>query len=729
MKTLSITLASTFTILLVSVYIYISTQLDAEEIRITTIKKIEENFPHLRVNLGELSLEFGQSIILKTDNLELKTESDESLFKVKKANFKIPVFSILLGGGNIEVDITSPVLFYEYSDKVSLWEKALKDNTAKKLIEIKEVEEYILPAFLANSTLAIRLHDSEIVYKKNDLIKRSIINKLVVKNLGVNSNAAYEIKSNLSYPMSESKTLNFHTFIVGSINFMDYLESKTLPIKSSYKLENIGIEGHGDSIPMITGNIEILLNEKGEMNLKNSLRLEKTTLKHDLVLNASEFKVNELSGKVILSEFSPILMALDTPLKIREGEVDFKGTIQGDEKGYIGKVDINVNEMKGSLPGTEFTALGNLSLSNQEMALTSTVKLYEGTLNAESQMNYNINDKGSLENKIKDLKSKIKVEGVKLKSEDLKGFFSYHNDGIFLLPFFLILPNSTSSIELENSTLDQKKLTADISTQVNGSRLKVDKFKINYDQGEMKGKISGLHYKDGFNSKWNLNLKKFPSTFFAALIAEDNIFIDGPLDGKITGPFSIKDDQKIFDLKIGLESKGGSFTGVNLNDEYEQKKKAFSEIPILGSEIKWRETKLSNEYEILKLNTVIKDGLAKFSSIKLVTDKKLINLDLKGKLNFDKAQESLIEGKLKDKLGLSSYLKKKIAMKSVPIAFKGMGTDLSFDNTYMIDKFGRHFKGKEGKAQVEKVIDENVDKFIKGESGKTIKKLIKGFLK
>ena len=734
MKTLIAIVLGIVTCTVIGVYIYVSTQLDTKELRLIVLQKIEKNFPHLEANIGEISLELGQSIELKSNTIEVSTKDKDPLLTVKDVTIKVPIFSIILGGGNIEVDISSPNFFYHMGKKQTNWDKALKDNTAAELFRFEKAQELIIPAFMANSTLALRLHDSQFIHKdEKEVTKKTSISKLVIKNLGLNSNAAYELKSNFNYLLKNGDRLSFHSFIVGSINFSEYLTNKNLPIKASYKFDEISINGFGEVLPMINGSIDAEIDKEGITNLTNTLRIDKSNIKHQVKINNKELYLSALNAKVFLSDLNAVFSYLKFPMKINEGELLVTGELTAKKEGYFPKINVLVKELKGVLPGTEYKASGELAIATGVAKLMGRANLYDGSITVDSNLNFIAHEDLALDKKVKSLKTSFTLADMKLTSGSLSQIFISNSnkkeEDHVLWPVFFVIPNSEVTAEIVNSKLDQKKLTLDLAIKTNKKKAKVNNFKINFDRGilDVAGDVN--LYEDGINSKWNIKAKNFSSQVFRSFIDKENPFLVGEFNGGVRGPYSVKSGQSIYDFKFSLESKKGVLTGINLNEEFNNFKKEIATIPLVGSEIKWKNTKLSNDYVDVKFEGVLKDQNFKIEKFKYMAQAKSMSIDAKGNIALDEDEPSKLTGTFKDDLGLSDYMKAKFAMKTIPFAVTGKGTHLSLDQDYTRNKFLEHLKGKEGKAKVEKAIDENVDKYIKGDSGKQLKKLIKGFLK
>lgn len=719
------------------VYIYVSTKLDTNELRVTTIHKIEKYFPNLKAEIGDLNLEFGQSIELNSNLLKISNKDEEELLEIRNISLKVPLFSILLGGGNIEVDIYDPKIYVEKDKSHSSWTEGLKGNKAKDLFHFESPEEVVIPAFLVNSTLALRFHNSEILVKdlENNSERKTLVSKFVIKNVGVNSNAAFELKSDFYFKLRNKDSLQFHSFLVGSINLSEYLRSQKLPIKSTYKLEKIAIKEGGELVPMLRGSIDATVDNTGALTLSNSLRGERSTIKHKFSMNKNGIKFGDIKATIFLSELNPILAYLNFPLDVKLGELNISGDFSADKLGYYPMLTASINNVEGKLTDSDYSSNIELKLDKESAEVKGQANLYDGSVTWESHLIYQLNENTALDRRIKSLDTTIKMADLKLSSDSLRRIilrnerFKDPDSTNILLPLFFVLPNSRVNAELVNSKFDNKSMSFEAKIKTNKGMSQIKNMKLDFGDGRVVVNGEAKHYSDGVNTKWKATMKNFSSGILKPFLRENEPFLLGDFNGKVEGPFSIRNGKKIYDFKINLESKKGVLIGINLNDEFDGIRSEISKVPLLGSDIKWKDSTISNDYKNVVFKAIAKDGVLNVSKTKYQSKDDLLFVNTSGKIFLESSKESLIEGTLYDKLGVSEYLKTKLGMKSIPIALSGPGREVKVDRDYTINKFTEHMKGKEGKKKVEKVIDENVDKYIKGEGGKQIKKLLKGFLK
>ncbi len=728
-KTIITILIAIFLIIVAATYAYVASQLDTKELRLNVIQKIEKTFPNVKASLGEFNVEFGQSLELKTDSLKINLKDNTELLDVGLLTIKVPIFSILLGGGNVEIDIDRPKFFYRKKEEGSNWSLGLRDHKINELIHIDRPEEILLPAFLANSTLAIRLNSLELIREEEKIE----IKKFVLKNLGLNSNAAFELKTDFNYILENNDNLVFSTFIVGSIDLSAYLETKSLPFKTSYRLDGIAIKGREEMAPRLNGNLEGSLSKDGSISIKNSARLERSNFKHNILIDSKKILIDEIVGNLALSELNPFISYKNIPLTINSGDLNIKGSLLFESKRVEPKIEVTLDSVKGTIPGSNYNASGELKLTEEKWGYKALINMFDGSTSIEGNADIQLNEGSSLEEKIIRMNSIIKMADLKLNSEAINEFITGTSEEVktssLKWPFLLVIPNSTLDAEMVNSKWDEKLFGLNLSVKTKDLSTQLEKMEINFDKGSIKATGDAGVFADGINSRMKINLNNFDTAIVRNLIDPMTPFLIGEVSGLVEGPISVKDSEEIYDLKVSLNSKSGVLVGIDLDKEFKSLRSEIEKLPIVGKGIEWKKKDITNRYKNASLDMIVKDGKIEIKKMKINTEDNNLKINSSGKISLDDNEESLIEGTLIDDLGIKDYLKKNFAMKSVPFALKGKGRKINIDESYTMDKFMGHLKGKEGKAQVEKTIDANVDKYIKGENGKKIKSLLKGLLK
>ena len=120
-----------------SLILFISSKINPELIRKKTISAIEESLPKAKAEIGEIDYSLGASISLNVKNFSLKIKkTGELLTNLKEFEVKIPVFSILTGGGVIDIVANSPSVYVVQKGEYLNWSEI--NSVQKKEIKVED---------------------------------------------------------------------------------------------------------------------------------------------------------------------------------------------------------------------------------------------------------------------------------------------------------------------------------------------------------------------------------------------------------------------------------------------------------------------------------------------------------------------------------------------------------------------------------------------------------------
>ena len=128
---LKIFLSAILALLLITggaVWYLVSTKVKPEEIRKIALEEISKVFPNAQVELGEINLGIGATINLDAKKFLIKyriNKKDIELFKVKTLTAKVPIWTILMGGGAVDIVVENPEIKYLSDGKKNLWDLAM----------------------------------------------------------------------------------------------------------------------------------------------------------------------------------------------------------------------------------------------------------------------------------------------------------------------------------------------------------------------------------------------------------------------------------------------------------------------------------------------------------------------------------------------------------------------------------------------------------------------------
>ena len=150
------------------------------------------------------------------------------LLEIGDLKVKISLLSILLGGGNIDIFVESPFVSYIEFNKKNNWEIASGDKS--KSFESKdnvEPEDMVLPAFLAQSRLNLKVRRLKINYKFKSKSPGIVdLSRFIIKDLNFKGPTAFELDSDFHTELSNKKKISLSTLVIGEFNLAEIIETK-----------------------------------------------------------------------------------------------------------------------------------------------------------------------------------------------------------------------------------------------------------------------------------------------------------------------------------------------------------------------------------------------------------------------------------------------------------------------------------------------------------------------
>ena len=210
-------LALIFIIGFSGLYFYVSTKISPEEIRKLTISELQKIFPHAEINLGKIDYSIGLTVKLKAEALSMKYPrggQKYNLFEVKDFNVYIPIMSIIKTSGTIRIAVENPKLgYYEFTNGNS-WTLAMgkgkegaagaADKSAGAGAGGESPSTMALPAIMGQIFMNLQISNMVVDYESKDQKRGNIlIEKMLIKNININTATAFEVSSALTFSSRE----------------------------------------------------------------------------------------------------------------------------------------------------------------------------------------------------------------------------------------------------------------------------------------------------------------------------------------------------------------------------------------------------------------------------------------------------------------------------------------------------------------------------------------------
>lgn len=738
---------------------YASNLLKPEEIRKIVLLELDKQFPGADVKMGTFNVSLGTSINLSLEKLDitLKKIKRNELLSVNDVKVKIPVWSILFGGGSIEIKLDSPVLSYNEYANANNWEKAIskKKNKIKKKANNNSIKTKVrpktesnnsaeVPTFLAASKVNLVVNNTKISYHLRNKSKgQVIVSKFMIKNMGLSSNSAFEISSKLSFSLPDNKEIEVNGRLIGEFKLSEYLINKTLTSNMILNLNDIKYSGVSGKIPSFKTTIDLKLLPKGSLSGGFKLEFEER--------NFISSKFNLSSNKNILHDIKIELFLTDL-LQINP----------------IGNHNIKLNDSRVNV-------YGNLSILNNKIKPMLKFELRPGMFYEHESEKINITATGSYRGKKLDLKIKsdllkgrvvTSINAVidpNVKRFDLEKLPPYLvNMNIFdielskeLLQKLLypdkkkivikekennvkkknivrkkqvvnvVLPTGKINLIIKNLKIAKELLSAKGTFKTKENVFRTEKFNFNYSNGK-----GSLTHNTKFNeqsvmSNIKMNITDLNLQGFRAVLPNKFLKdITGVFTGNISGSINMIGEQLEHNIRTKMIALNGELKGIDISESING---VIKSIPILKDKMKKNKAyDINGNFDRFVLNGHFKHDhylIQKFTFIGM--NKKA---EMKGMGNIyplSKRKKGIIDFQLKDNTGkVTEVLKSQVGISLLPIRMTGLGMDLKPDYKYTINKIGK----KAVQTQTKKAVKKHLNKLLKGKN-ENVNKLLKGLFK
>lgn len=549
-------------------YLYFDSYLEDEKIKRIISNKIEEVFPGGKVSFSLDRVSLRSSIYTKISNLELKLKREPqgpSLLEISSLTAKIPLWSILLGGGNVEISIKEPKINFLKKNKVSNWSLASDKNSIKSDVLVnknkdEEKKNISLPAFIINSTLALRIQNLEINHSDHSgpnpvANNKVLIEKLVLKNLGITSNAAFEVETSISKDFFQKK-LSFRLVAVGSVGVEEFLRKSELKLKSNIRFMDVFVEG-GSGYPTIVSNLDANLNREGTLQGKVQFISEQSSLKFNFVKKAESLNLDNINGEF---DYASIINFLDLKKEKRLRSLQ-KASVTGsfliDSNGDLTpKLQAKLISLSSNFGGSNLIGDFDISVSEKDFNLSGSGKVFDGEFNLTSKGKLKVNEDLPLDKKLSAVLSDVKLKNIVIpqgKFDSLRMAFKRDEDNI-------LYPEAQLSFDLDNANIMQEMINGGGILKFKGNRVSLRSTTLLTKEGKLTVDAELIIFKRDLNIKFNILCKNFPPSPLNMTLSKRGISFLGPLTGKLKGEVETGRNQK---KSLKFELNGDKVTLAN----------------------------------------------------------------------------------------------------------------------------------------------------------------------
>lgn len=726
-----------------------SSKLKPEEIKKIALEKTQEVFPGAEVAIGEIQISWGLNFKVGMSKFSLNNKTHEKhvpMISVNDLQIKVPVWSVLFGGGTIEIKLDAPQMHYQEFESGDNWSTAMKPSTEsapEAATDAGSSEKKSNLSALRKIKLNFKLSDIDVSYELKDQSKGQIkVSKFLINGLNISGPTAFEVASNARFVMADKSTTSFDTLIIGQFNLAEYEKSQTLPLMSVVKLNNFSFSKAEYKIPEITTEFEATINKDNsvqgkfetsfEGSNKVSAKFSKSTL---------GFSLKDLVGEIILKDVQNMLGLKDIDLS--KAKLSFKG-------------DISVDELKQKNPNISFVIEPGIGFSKDGFSASTTVNgeykgtsfsaatrtsAMEGSVTVAAKGSYDLNkpfDMATLE----PIDIKVKATGLRLSEPFIRGRLYANNEKIEKLKkeeqeaakskqveqaSQVKLPPTKIALDWSSVNIAGEDFSGNgvIKTTINTLAIENLNFKFSKGQGKLNQTLVLSRFAKDTKFQFdlvNLNLNSLKP--FLPPFVEN---FAGNFSGKVGGSARVSvSKEPIYDVDVNVEAVNGELKKVNVT-EYLQM--AIASIPMIKDKIPADKVfKIDGGFDQFSLKGKFTQDKYNLQQFKFVASKKVAEIEGSGEIR--PLGGSFVESTFLDNTGkISAPLEKNTGTKILPLRFQGQGFMLKPDYEYSMKKLAKGALKTKGTEKIQeaaqKGIEKVADKFLKGAAKDKVDNLLK----
>ncbi len=729
-----------------------SKKLNPQELRKLLITQVESSLPNAKVEASEVDLSLGifsSYLKLNKFQINLKDNKQSPVFKVNNLSVRVPIWAIVFGGAKIVIDIEGPELDYietkNSSNILALLKKPSKRPAPKSSSTVEDRakkdeglngKDLIIPGFVASSNIDIKITNMRIAYKLKDSTSgKLIIERTLLKDLGISTTTAFEIKSSINLFEKTKKSTKLKLLVIGETKLQEFLSNNQISLKSSVMLRDIEttlLNRDVGSISIdsdltitkdvdIAGKVKILLEQRDFASFlinKDKKKLQLKSIKSNLpLLELSELALKPgvlpvkfdknhfltIEGDIgILPKIEPKLtLNLEKPLVVDSGVVEVSSVLNAKYEGpnfslvfdndvWSGKAIVNISGVAD---------LNNLNISKMAPVKTQ-VKIRDIVIpqeifkNAQKKEEPQALDKAEVS---KNNKAKQVTEKNKEKLPRLPIAFDY-------------------STTFENVNINGATVKGELSANGRNDLININSKNLMVDKGLLNISIETRILDYALKNKFNIGITDLDIASAQNFLPKDTAKgISGIIKGKIDG----ESRGNNYDVNINLGVSDGEITKIDVKKIVAGYVDSISKY---SKSLTKKDLEIDGKFKSLKLVGNFKPAQHRFDHFSFIDNKKKIKLYGKGLVRLKGKSKMGLELQVLEKK-LRSKVNNEIGTTRLPVDLLGKGYELKPDYSktisYLTKKAAKAQVKKQGKKQLNKLINKQL------KNNKNLKKLIK----
>ena len=737
-------------------YVFISSKITPESVRAQLEEHLRNLFPNGNISVGQVSYSLGFSVYVEIDRLEGHFQ-EQSLFNLKNISVSVPIFSILRGGGSINISMEKPALYYTEAKGKTNWAQALGDlvpsrdgpprngqGSSKGEKEGLREGLLALPVFLRDSTLNVDLRGLSLIYKQDNKKNEVTVDKLLLKEVGINSFLSFELDSLFHLTVGEGKKLQFRFVSIGEMKIREFFEKSVLPISVLIKISDIKAEGMPYNIEEVQSKIDLILDHNAEAEGRAEVTYrEANSLRFRFRLQGAEAMVEDISSSFSMSDLME--MASINMAGLNVGETTL--TLEGKASLKGGKVDPTIKIRMGA-PGPRYTFRGietqsvlSAEMTGKDILVATETNMLGGAIVSETRALLKRDDLGKGMAAISNMNSKININNVKLEEGILRGLFvskapkkkevsqeglerKQELPGAFpVLPF--PLPPVQVKIMLNDNALGEAKIGGALGIRSRRNHLELEKSsRVNVDRGSLNLGSSVRKNAGGLSMRFSVTLRNVDARSFRAFLPQYVGEVKGIFNGSLLGTATQSDgSNNNYDVSVNVAARDGAIERLDISSSLSG---LMASLPLdLGEKIKSKSIKVDPDFGRFRFRARLRESHYQLRDIYFLGLKNRVEIKGKGHIYPLGDRKGEIMLNYHDGTGNLDAFLRDVGVDSLPLRFTGVGKNLSPDYGHTVKTLGERYVKNKGKAEVKKAVEKGVKKIL---DGNKLKGLLDGFL-
>jgi hypothetical protein len=768
MKKILIAITILAFVMITGTAVILKQKISPKELKKIALDYSAKNFPNAVVEIGDINMSLGLKVSFTVDKLSVSEKLNEKILPALKLNgleIVVPLWSIIVGEGNIEINLTKPDIHLVKNGEALNFVRLFKNpnqenvpaqnNNAANLKDSKTQDsvELELPAFLLNSTINLRVADANLNYSVEQQKGNIIIEKIILKNIGLKSQPAFEINSNFKLgAMNDVLTLN--ATLIGQIEMSKLLTEKVIGVESVLKVDNLRLENANRSLPDVKIESSLKYFLIGDIALNyNALIGSNNKLSGEILVGSNGLEIKNINCQLFLDELLEIAgVKKDIPLQPNGAFLKLIGNIDINNQGRISNslewsTDKNIAV---EVQGINITSLLKGSFKEKKIVFGATGNFLDGSYNLNAIGEFDLNQKQIEFEKMGPFEITVDVDRIKLTEEVIQPFLisspARSDQAIVTVANpevvkegqseagsqktqgynFPLLPETTFVLNLKDSTFDKSNLALNMKLKIKKQSINSEKFNIFLNNGSISNKMEIKLFKKQINGNVYTDVKSVELNSFHLFMPKIFNQISGDFTGNFKADFELPSNTPIkYYFSTTANIKNGELKGLNLKEFLS------GQIDKIPNAIKADNIPITQNFKLLTVNATGDANAIEIKKSHFIGLDEKVEIKSTGKLFMpgSSGQSELLLDLTDHSGALAKSLEKYAATNTIPLKLKGKEFALALDygfTTQKLLKLTLKNKGNELlKEKAPELIKQHLPEKLK--ENENVKKLLKKF--